>query len=121
MMELNVNAYLDTDFAGLYGYEDSLGPFCMRSRIDFSINVVSCLMLWKSQLQTGTATSMMQAEVVVLVGCCRGLMQNIDSVDEIGKAVCLTSSEKARMHVYIHKDSAGILILAQTLPPQFTQ
>ena len=27
--ELNIDAYPDSDFAGLYGYEDSLDPVCV--------------------------------------------------------------------------------------------
>ena len=29
--ELNIDAYPDADFAGLYGYEDSLDSVCVRS------------------------------------------------------------------------------------------
>ena len=41
-------------------------------------------------------------------------------VSEIGRAVGLLSSEQAKMHVCIHEDNTRALILAQTLPPQFT-
>ena len=62
----------------------------------------------------------MQAEVIALAGCCRELMPIIDMVDEVGTAVGLTHSEKTQLHVCIHEDNAGALVLAQTLPPQFT-
>ena len=62
----------------------------------------------------------MQAEVIALAGCCRELMPIIDMVDEVGTAVGLTQSEKTKMHVCIHEDNVSALVLAQTLPPQFT-
>ena len=118
--DLNIDSYPDADFAGLYGYEDSCDPICVRSRTGFVINVANCPVLWKSQLQTETATSTMQAEVIALAACCRELMPIIDMIEEIGKAVGLTSTEQTKMHVRIHEDNAGALILAQTLPPQVT-
>lgn len=41
-------------------------------------------------------------------------------VGEIGKAVGLTANEATKMHIAIHEDNAGALILAKTVPPQFT-
>ena len=58
--------------------------------------------------------------MIVLAGCCRELMPIIDMVDEVGTAVGLTQSEKTKMHVCIHEDNAGALVLDQILPPQFT-
>ena len=118
--ELNVDAYPDADFAGLYGYEDSLDPVCVRSRTGFVINVANCPVLWKSSLQTETATSTMQAEVIAMSSCCRELMPIIDMVNEVGMAVGLKSPDSPKMHIRIHEDNAGALILAQTIPPQFT-
>ena len=118
--ELNIDAYPDADFAGLYGYEDSLDPVCVRSRTGFVINVANCPVLWKSSLQTETATSTMQAEIIALAACCRELIPIIDLVDEVGTAVGLAQSENPKMHVRIHEDNAGALTLAQTVPPQMT-
>jgi hypothetical protein len=41
-------------------------------------------------------------------------------VNEIGDAVGLQQSERAKMHIKIHEDNSGALVLAQTIPPQFT-
>ena len=54
--ELNVDAYPDADFAGLYGYEDSLDPVCVQSRTGYAIIVATCPVLWNSSLETETAT-----------------------------------------------------------------
>ena len=118
--ELHVDAYPDADFAGLYGYEDSLDPVCVRSRTGFVINVANCPVLWKSSLQTETATSTMEAEVIAMASCCRELMPILDMVKEVGTAVGLPPSDAPKMHVKIHEDNAGALILAETIPPQST-
>ena len=50
--------------------------------------------------------------------CCQ-LFPIIDMVISLDKAIGLSISETA-MNVSIHEDNAGALILAKTLPPQFT-
>ncbi len=118
--ELNVDAYPDADFAGLYGYEDSLDPVCVKSRTGFVINVANCPFLWKRSFQSMIATSTMEAEVIALASCCNELMPILDMVDEIGQAVGLSPTEAPKMHILIHEDNAGALILAKTVPLQFT-
>ena len=41
-------------------------------------------------------------------------------VGEVGAAIGLTQSVNSKMHVCIHEDNSGALVLAQKLPPQFT-
>ena len=118
--ELKIDAYPDADFAGLYNYEEHNDPICVRSRTGYVINVAGCPVLWKSQLQTETATSTMQSEVISLAACCRELIPIVNMVKEIGSAVGLTTAESTKMHVCIHEDNAGALVLDKTLPPQFT-
>ncbi|NCF91157.1 MAG: hypothetical protein GWQ05_09390, partial [Verrucomicrobiaceae bacterium] len=118
--ELNIDAYPDADFAGLYGYEDSSDPVCVRSRTGFVICVANCPVLWKSQLQSETATSTMQSEVIAMAACVRELVPIVDLVHEVGDAVGLESSRAPAMHIVIHEDNVGALTLAETLPPQFT-
>ena len=118
--DLNIDAYPDADFAGLYNYKEHSNPVCVRSRTGYIITVAGCPVFWKSQLQTETATSTMQTEVIALAACCQELMPIIDMVHVVGTVVGLTQSENTKMHVRIHEDNAGALVLAQTLPPQFT-
>ena len=117
---LKIDAYPDADFAGLYGHEDSSDPICVCSRTGFIITVAGCPVVWRSQLQSETATSTMQAEVIAFAACCRVLIPIIDMVKEIGSAVGLSTSEKTEMHVSIHEDNAGCIALAKKLPPECT-
>jgi len=118
--KLKVDAYPDADFAGLYGYELNTDPACAKSRTGFLITVSDCPMVWISKLQTETALSTMEAEINALAHCCRELFPVIDIVEEIGKTVGLETKDMISMHVSVHEDNAGALILAETLPPQFT-
>ena len=48
------------------------------------------------------------------------LMPIIDLVESVGNAVGLGNSMGPNMHVIIHEDNSGALILAKTVSPQFT-
>jgi len=45
MRELNIEAYLNANFSGLYGYKNSLDHFCIHSRSGSVIKVASCPVL----------------------------------------------------------------------------
>ena len=117
--ELKIDCYPDADFAGMYGHEDSSDPSCVKSRTGFVITVANCPVLWQSKLQTETALSTMEAEIIALAHCCRELFPIMDMVSLLGTKVGLPVSG-ATMNVSIHEDNAGALVLAETLPPQFT-
>jgi hypothetical protein len=118
--DLKIDAYPDADFAGLYGYEKNNDPACAKSRTGFVITVADCPMVWVLKLQTETALSMMEAEIIALAHCCRELIPVMDIVKEMGNALDLPTKDMSKMHVSIHEDNAGFLVLAETIPPQFT-
>lgn len=62
----------------------------------------------------------MEAEIIALAHSCRELFPIIDLVISLGKAVGLPTEDLTTMHVSIHEDNAGALVLAETIPPQFT-
>ena len=109
-----------TDFAGMYGHEVITDLSCVKSRTSFIITVANCPVLGMSKLQTETALSTMEAEIIALAHSCRELFPIIDLVVALGKAVGLPTKDLTTMHVSIHEDNAGALILAKTVPPQFT-
>ena len=95
------------------------------SRTGYFITVAGCPIYWSSKLQTETATSTMEAEVIALSSCCCKLLPIIGLVDQIGIALGIKkpnddNSDSSTMHVTIHEDNSDALILATTLPPQFT-
>ena len=67
----------------------------------------------------------MEAEIIALGSSCRELLPIIALVDEIGIAIGIKKSDdkdsdSSIMHITIHEDNSGALILATTPPPQFT-
>ena len=61
----------------------------------------------------------MEAEINALDRSCRELFPIIDITISLGQSVGLPIGDTT-INVSIHKDNAGALILAQTLPPHFT-
>jgi hypothetical protein len=61
----------------------------------------------------------MEAEIKALSACCRELFPIIDMVRLLAKATNFPIGN-ITMNVSIHEDNSGALVLAQTLPPQFT-
>ncbi len=100
--------------AGLYGYENITEPICTQSRTGFIHNNSHCHVLWQSKLQTETALSTMEAEIVALASCCCELFPIIDLVDLIGESVGLSREGTVKMHVSTHEDNAGALVLVNT-------
>ena len=43
-----------------------------------------------------------------------------DTVKEIGEVVGMETEKMLSMHVSIHEDHAGALVLAESIPPEFT-
>lgn len=77
---------------------------------------MSCCM--NTPVQTESAFSTMQVEVIALAICCEDIILIIEIAWEIGNDVELSISVQTGMHVCINKDRVGYLVLDQTLPPQ---
>ena len=75
-----IDAYPDANFAGMYGHENHSDPACAKSRTGFIITFADCPVYWQSKLQTETALSRMEAEIIALTACCRELFPIIDMV-----------------------------------------
>ncbi len=114
-----IDAYPNADYAGMYAHEEHTDPACAKSRIGFIIIFADCPVFWQSKLQTYTALSTMEAIIIALSACCRELFPIMDMVSSVTKSVQLPI-RKTTMNVSIHEDNLGALVLAKTLPPQFT-
>ena len=103
----------------MYGHEEYTDPACVKSRSRYIITVADCPVLRKSSLQQMTAGSTMEAEIIALAQSCKDLFPIMDIVESMAPVVGLPNP-KTSMHVSIHEDNAGALMLAETLPPKFT-
>ncbi len=76
-------------------------------------------MFWQSKsLQTETALSTMENEIMALSVCCRELFPIIDMVCSLAEATNFLIGYTT-MKVFIYEDNLGTLVLAKTMPPQF--
>ncbi len=71
--DLTIGAYPDANFARMYGHEKPTDPACAKSRSGFVIVFAGLPVLWQSKLQTETALSTMEAEIISLATCMREL------------------------------------------------
>ena len=104
----------------MYGHKNASDPVCAKSQTGFVINVANCPILWVSKLQTETALSIMEAEINALAHSCKELFPIIDFVSKLGTVVGNPTEDLASIHVSIHEENAGVLVLAETIPLQFT-
>jgi hypothetical protein len=116
---LKIYAYPDANFAGIYGYEHHKDPSCVKSWTGCVINVANCPVMWQSKLQTETALSSNEAQIVAISHYACELIPIMQMVELLGPAGGLPV-DYTSMHVCIHEDNVGALILADTLPPQYT-
>ena len=64
--DLTLNAFVDADFADLWGAEDLQDALCIKSRTGYIIQLGLCMIVWKLKLQTLIAVSTMEVEYVSL-------------------------------------------------------
>ncbi len=73
----------------------------------------------QSKLQTQSALSTIEAKVIALGACMKELIPIMDMIQSLAVAVGIPAGD-VNMRVSVHEDNLGALVLAETLPPQFT-
>jgi hypothetical protein len=64
--ELWLDTHVDSDYAGLWKWEDDQDPVCVKSRAGLVISFANCPLLWQYKLQGQVALSTMEAEYIAL-------------------------------------------------------
>ncbi len=118
--DLKIDCYPDADLAGLWNHDKKQDPHCVCSQTGYVICLSDCPVLWISKLQTENALSTMKAEYVALSTSCRDLFPLIDVAKEICSAFLLNLPDKTNMHITIHEDNVGTLMLGQLEPQRMT-
>jgi hypothetical protein len=86
---LKIDAYPDANFAEMYGYERHDDPSCVKIWTGYVINDANYPVMWQSKLQTETAFSTMEAEIVAISHCAHELIPIMEMVELLGPAVGL--------------------------------
>ena len=71
---LQLDLFVDADFAGLWGYEEDQDPVCVKSRTGYVMTLSDCPLHWCSKLQTEIACSTLEAEYIALAQAMRDLI-----------------------------------------------
>jgi hypothetical protein len=96
---LNIDCYLDADFAGLWTRDIKQDPHCVRSQTGYVLCLSNCPVSWKSKLQTEIALSTMEAEYVTLSTSCHDLFPLIDITNKFCTALQFKMQAETHMHI----------------------
>jgi len=81
--DLQVDCYVDANFAGLWNSEDDQDPICVKSQTGFLIMFMGCPLTWVSKLQTQIALSTMELEYIALSQSMREIFGILEVIKEI--------------------------------------
>jgi hypothetical protein len=115
--DLNLDCYVDADFAGLYGRYPDTDSTSVKSRTGFIIKLGGCPVFWKSQLQPSIALSTAEAEYVALSQSVRVLLPMQELLKEILAIVDVPSefrSVASTVRATVFEDNNSALQLATT-------
>lgn len=118
--ELDIDVYVDADFAGLWPYEDKQDPSCVKSRTGFVICISGCPIVWVSKLQNEIALSTMEAEYNALSYAMRSVLPFKTTVLSVAKSIGLSEDRTTTFKTTVWEDNAGALTLANLEPGRIT-
>ena len=110
---LTVDCYVDADFAGLFGAEDSQNPICAKSRTGYVIFLANCPLMWVSKMQSEIASSTMESEYIALSQSMRDLIPVRRLLQLICDTVLTDQKENANIYSSVFEDNSGALQLAR--------
>ena len=110
--KMELDLYLDADFAGLWEHEHDQDPVCVKSRTGYLISLGECPVIWVSKLQTEIALSTLESEYIALSQAMRDLVPMRRLLQEVGTKMNLDFAKPALVHSTIFEDNNGALGLA---------
>lgn len=111
--DLSIDCYVDADFAGLYGHEDSQDPISVKSRTGYVLLLANCPVLWVSKLQSLIAASTMEAEYVALSQSMRDLIPMRRMMTLVCNTILGKGKYTAKIYSTVFEDNNGALTLAR--------
>ena len=118
--ELDVDCYVDADFAGLWPYEEKNDPTSVKSRTGYAICIANCPVIWTSKLQTSIALSTMEAEYNALSEALKSVLPLRELLTHVAKGVGLSDDYTTTFKTTVWEDNAGALTLANMEPGRIT-
>ena len=109
---ISVDCYVDADFLGLFGTEDSQDRTSAKSRTGNVITLANCPLLWVSMLQSEIALSTCESEFVALSQAFRSLVPTKRLLEETLKGMKLDVQVHYQAKSTVFEDNAAALGLA---------
>lgn len=110
--KLELDTYVDADFAGLYQREPDQSPISAKSRLGFIIFLAGCPLVWKSQLQTEIALSTAESEYSSLSIALKTTIPIINLLKEITAFLNMPDTISPTVHSRVFEDNNAALQLA---------
>ena len=111
-----MDAYVDSDFLGIYGKEERADPDNVRSRTGYVIKLNGCPICWNSHLQDSICVSTMMAEYYALSTCMREVLPLRDLVKKVAIGCGLDETCQTTFKVTVWEDNIGALTLGNLEP-----
>ena len=109
-----LECFVDADFAGLWGAEDTQDPVCVKSRTGFLLTFGGCPLLWVSKLQTEVALSTTEAEYIALSQAMKELLPTKHLLLEVTQALGVKLSEEATTYCKVFEDNQSCIAPAKS-------
>jgi hypothetical protein len=109
---LQLDCYIDADFAGLYKCDPDASPTSAKSRLGFIISLGGVPLVWRSQLQSEISLSTIESEYSSLSQAMCTLLLIRSLLMEVAPAIGLQKALVATIHARVFKDNNGAYLLA---------
>ena len=108
----SLELYVDADFCGLFKQEKDSDPKSVRSRTGYAITLCGCPVVWKSQLQSCTCQSTLEAEYVALSDALKTFLPIKRLLIEIIKKTSSNALEGVTVNATVFEDNQSCYFLA---------
>ena len=117
---LDLDCYVDADFAGLWPYENKNDPVCVKSRTGFVLCIADCPIIWVSKLQDAIALSTQEAEYYALSYWMRSVLPLQRLFRGTARGLGLTKEQTTTFRTSVWEDNQGAHNLANMEPGRIT-
>jgi hypothetical protein len=110
--DLQIDCYVDADFAGLYRQEPDDSPTSAKSRLGYIISLGGVPLVWKSQLQSEISLSTQESEYSALSQAIRIVLPIRRTLLELVVPIGLNNYIRATVNARVFEDNNGAFLLA---------
>ncbi len=110
---VDLDCYVDADFAGLHGRDPDRSPTSAKSRTGYIITLGGCPILWKSHLQSKISfLSTLEVEYSALSSAMRALLPLRSMLLELVAGVKLPHTFTSTIQCQVFDDNNGVLLFS---------